>query len=422
MTVKTVKGFRDILPEEARVFRWVEGRVREIFRAWGFREIVPPILERTDLFSRTIGEATEIVEKQMYTFQDLHGDSLTLRPEGTASVVRAYVEHHLDQENPVTKLFYTGPMFRYERPQKGRYRQFYQAGVEMLGDASPDADAEVLSCLDALLSGLGVADARLAINSLGHPGCRPAYLESLRAYFGGRQDALCADCRRKIDRNPLRILDCKVDRCIEIGAGAPSILDHLCAGCAEHFDGVRGRLDRMGVKAVVDPRIVRGLDYYARTAFEATTDRLGAKNAVAAGGRYDGLVKALGGPDIPGIGFAVGLERLIALLPEGLPIPADGPRVLLVGAGSEPARAAAFALADTLRRAGVSLEWGGDKSLKAAMRRADRIGAQFVLILGDEELARDEVVLRDMRGQSQEKIPRGAVTETLRRRLSAAGS
>jgi histidyl-tRNA synthetase len=398
MTVKTVKGFRDILPEEARVFRWVEGRAREIFRAWGFREIVPPILERTDLFSRTIGEATEIVEKQMYTFQDLHGDSLTLRPEGTASVVRAYVEHHLDQENPVTKLFYTGPMFRCGA-QKGRYRQFFQAGLRCWA-TSPDADAEVISCLDALLR-VGVADRRLAINSLGHPGCRPAYLESLRAYFGGRRDTLCADCRRKIERNPLRILDCKVDRCIEIAAGAPSILDHLCAGCGEHFDGVRGRLDRMGVKAVVDPRIVRGLDYYVRTAFEATTDRLGAKNAVAAGGRYDGLVKALGGPDIPGIGFAVGLERLISLLPEGLPIPADGPRVLLVGAGGEPSREAAFALADALRRAGVSLEWGGDRSLKAAMRRADRIGAEFVLILGDEELARDEVVLRDMRRQSQ---------------------
>jgi len=421
MTVKTVKGFRDILPEEARVFRWVEGRAREVFQAWGFREIVPPILERTDLFSRTIGEATEIVEKQMYTFQDLHGDSLTLRPEGTASVTRAYVEHHLDQEHPVTKLFYTGPMFRYERPQKGRYRQFYQAGVEMLGDASPDADAEILSCLDALLAGVGVTDARLAINSLGHPGCRPAYLEALRAFFDRSRDALCADCRRKIDRNPLRILDCKVDTCIEIASGAPSILDHLCAECGAHFEGVRERLDRIGVKAVVDPRIVRGLDYYVRTAFEATTDRLGAKNAVAAGGRYDGLVKALGGPDVPGIGFAVGMERLVSLLPEGLPIPADGPRVLLVGAGGEAPRAAAFALGDGLRRAGVRLEWGGDRSLKAALRWADRIGADFVLILGDEELARDEVMLRDMRRQSQERIPRAAVAETLRRRL-AAGS
>ncbi len=422
MTVKTVKGFRDILPGEARVFRWVEGKAREVFQAWGFREIVPPILERTDLFARTIGEATEIVEKQMYTFQDLHGDSLTLRPEGTASVARAYVEHHLDQEHPVTKLFYTGPMFRYERPQKGRYRQFFQAGVEMLGDASPDADAEVLSCLDALLARVGVTDARLAINSLGHSGCRPAYLESLRAFFGRSREALCADCRRKIDRNPLRILDCKVDACIAIAAGAPSILDHLCAECAAHFDGVRERLDRIGVKAVIDPRIVRGLDYYVRTAFEATADRLGAKNAVAAGGRYDGLVKSLGGPDVPGIGFAFGIERLVSLLPEGVAFPGDGPRVLLVGAGGEAPRAAAFALGDALRRAGVSLEWGGDRSLKAALRRADRIGADFVLILGDEELARDEVTLRDMRGQSQERIPRAAVAETLRRRLAAAGS
>lgn len=422
MTVKSVKGFRDILPGEASVFRWVEGRAREVFQAWGFREIVPPILERTDLFSRTIGEATEIVEKQMYSFEDLHGDSLTLRPEGTASVVRAYVEHHLDQEQPVTKLFYTGPMFRYERPQKGRTRQFFQAGVEMLGDASPDADAEILSCLDALLAGVGVADVTLAINSLGHPGCRPAYLNSLREWFAQRRSDLCADCDRKIDRNPLRILDCKVDRCIEIAAGAPSILDHLCAECGSHFDGVRRRLDRIGVKAVVDPKIVRGLDYYVRTAFEATTDRLGAKNAVAAGGRYDGLVKALGGPDIPGIGFAVGMERLISLLPTGLPIPADGPRVLLVGAGGDASREAAFALVDVLRRAGVSIEWAGDKSLKAALRRADKIGAGFVLILGEEELARDEVALRDMRGQTQEKIPRAAVLETLRRRLSAAGS
>ncbi len=417
MTVKSVKGFRDILPGESAVWRWVDGKAREVFRAWGFREIVIPVVEHTELFARSLGNATEVVEKQMYSFPDLRGESLTLRPEGTASVVRAFIEHHLDQGESVARLFYAGPMFRYERPQKGRYRQFFQIGAELVGDASPEADAEVLSLLDTLLGRVGITDTTLALNSLGHPGCRPSYLAALRAYFTGRRDALCADCARKLAKNPLRILDCKGEGCAEAAAGAPSILDHLCADCRAHFEAVRARLDLIGVKSVVDPRIVRGLDYYVRTAFEITSDRLGAKNAVAAGGRYDGLLEALGGPDLPGIGFAIGMERLVSLLPADLEVPPDTPRVLLVGTGTQAARASAFTLADALRRGGVDVAWGGDRSLKSQLRRADKMGVSFVVILGDDELARDEVVLRDMRHQSQEKLPRAGVADMLRRRL-----
>ena len=417
MTVKSVKGFRDILPGESALWRWADAKARDVFRSWGFREIVIPVVEHTELFVRSLGDATEVVEKQMYSFPDLRGESLTLRPEGTASVVRAFVEHHLDQGESVTRLFYAGPMFRYERPQKGRYRQFFQIGAELIGDASPEADAEVLSLLDTLLVRVGVAGTMLALNSLGHPGCRPSYLEALHAYFGRRREALCVDCVRKLEKNPLRILDCKVEGCAEASAEAPSILDHLCADCRVHFEAVRARLDLIGVKFVIDPRIVRGLDYYVRTAFEITTDRLGAKNAVAAGGRYDGLVKALGGPDLPGIGFAIGMERLAALLPADLDVPPDTPRVLLIGTGTEAARVSAFALADTLRRGGVDVAWGGDRSLKSQLRRADKMGASFVVILGDDELVRDEVVLRDMLHQSQEKLPRAGVSDVLRRRL-----
>jgi histidyl-tRNA synthetase len=374
-------------------------------------------VERTELFARSIGETTDIVEKQMYTFQDLRGESLTLRPEGTASVVRAYIENHLDQGEPVTRLFYAGPMFRYERPQKGRYRQFFQFGVEIIGDPSPEADAEVLSLLDALLARLGIDDITLAINSIGHGACRAAYQSALKGYLGSRRSALCADCVRRLEANPLRVLDCKNEECIAVTAGAPSILEYLCPECSAHFDDVRSRLDLLGVKFRVDPRIVRGLDYYVRTAFEATSDRLGAQNAVAAGGRYDGLVKGLGGPDVPGIGFALGLERLVALLPGNLEIPPDRPRVLVIGAGETSARTAAYAMADHLRRRGVDVAWGGSKSLKSQLRRADKSGASFVVILGDEELAGDDVILRDMRHQSQERVPRASVGDILLRRL-----
>jgi len=417
MTVKSVKGFRDTLPGESNVWRWVDQRIRGAFHAWGFQEILLPFLERTELFARSLGETTEVVEKQMYTFQDLRGESLTLRPEGTASAVRAYIENHLDQGEPVTRLYYTGPMFRYERPQKGRYRQFHQMGVEVIGDGSPEADAEVLSLLDFLLADIGVTGTTLAVNNLGHAGCRPAYLAALREYLSANRQGLCADCLRKADSNPMRVLDCKVEGCIAVAAGAPSILDHVCAECRAHFDQVRVLLDLSGVKYVVDPRIVRGLDYYVRTAFEATSPRLGAQNAVAAGGRYDGLVKALGGPDVPGLGFAIGMERLLALLPEDAEIPPDRPKVVMVGAGSIEARQAAFLLADRLRRSGVAVGWGGGRSLKSQLRRADRSGATFVLILGDEELEKDEVVLRDMRHQSQERVPRARVGDILLRRL-----
>lgn len=417
MTVKTVKGFHDTLPDESNIWRWVSGQIRETFQAWGFREIRLPLVERTELFARSLGETTEVVEKQMYSFPDLRGDSLTLRPEGTAPTVRAYIEHHLDQGEPVSRLHYAGPMFRYERPQKGRYRQFFQMGVELIGDGSAEADAEVLSLLDALLARLGITGVTLAINTLGHGKCRPAFLETLRSYLGAHRGKLCEDCLRKIETNPMRVLDCKVDACIAVAAGAPSILDHICEECRTHFEEVRALLDLLGVKYVIDPRIVRGLDYYVRTAFEATSAHLGAKNSIAAGGRYDGLVKALGGPDMPGLGFAIGMERLISLLPGHIEVPSDRPSVVMVATGIPEARRAAFALADRLRRSGIAVGWGGGRSLKSQLRRADKGGALFVIILGDEELERGEVVLRDMGHQSQERVPRDRVGDILLRRL-----
>ena len=404
MSITGIKGMNDILPGEVETWQLLEERARRIFTAFGYREIRVPILEKTELFCRSIGETTDIVEKEMYSFVDKGGTSMTMRPEGTAPVIRAFIEHKLHTLDPVSKLYYLGPMFRHERPQKGRYRQFHQIGAEVIGLDDPKIDAQVLAMLSHFFAAVGIIGVALQINSLGCPECRPAYRQTLLAFLQARLGQLCADCQRRAATNPLRALDCKVPGCVEATVGAPAVVEHLCAGCAIHFEAVRGHLTALEVPFTVNPRMVRGLDYYTKTTFEMVTDRLGAQSAVAAGGRYDRLVADLGGPALPGIGFAMGEERLALLL--GLREDAAPRPALFIATLGVEAERFGFRLLTRLQRQGTyaEMEYAG-KSLKAQLRRADKFGAQRVLILGGDELARGIAQLRDMAAGSQEEVP-----------------
>ena len=412
MKITSIKGFADILPEEVGAWQRVEAAARRIFDAYHFAEIRIPIVEKTELFSRSIGETTDIVEKEMYTFEDRDSRSneasdatkLTLRPEGTAGVVRAYVEAEMYKVEPVRKLYYMGPMFRRERPQKGRMRQFHQIGAEALGRSDPFIDADILLLLNDFFGAVGLTELTLQINSLGDSECRPQYREKLLAFLKAREESLCANCRRRIDRNPLRALDCKEPGCIAATQDAPSILDSLCVNCREHFATVQRLLRETNVEYTLTPRMVRGLDYYCRTTFEWTTTQLGSQSAVAAGGRYDGLVEQLGGPAIPGVGFAMGVERLTMLLKMQESAPAAGPVLYIVWVG-EKARDWAFPLVHRLRKKNIAVEMEGEaRSLKSQMRRADKFKALSVLIVGDDELAQGKAVLRDMANKRQDEI------------------
>jgi len=402
--ITSIRGFRDILPGESEKWQFVEEKAREIFGAYGVREIRIPILEKTDLFRRGIGETTDVVEKEMYTFVDRGEESLTLRPEATASVIRAYIEHNFFETDPVTKLFTIGPMFRRERPQKGRYRQFHQINVEMLGYEDPRIDGELISMLMLFLSELGIEDLDLEINSLGCADCRPVFREEVVRFLDHREESLCPDCRRRLQTNPLRVFDCKVETCGEAVREAPVILDSICAGCRDHFEKVKNLLDTLAVPFRVNPRMVRGLDYYKRTAFEVIGHSLGSQNAVAGGGRYDGLVQELGGPDIPGIGFAIGFERLVSMLPGDETRFSSKPSLYVATLGTA-AETFAFRLLHNLRKTGLQAETDySGKSLKAQMKRAGRSGAPYALIVGENELAEGAVVLRDMGAGAQEKV------------------
>lgn len=404
----------DILPEDSPLWQELEDAARSIFGAYGFGEIRVPVVEKTELFCRSIGETTDIVEKEMYTFEDKSGNSLTLRPEGTAPVMRSFIQNRLHAQDPVAKLYYLGPMFRYERPQKGRYRQFHQIGAEVIGLDDPKIDAQVLAMLAHYFSAVGIEDVELQINSLGCPDCRPAYRQALTVYLEGRLGTLCEDCRRRYRNNPLRVLDCKVPGCREATGTAPSVLDHLCQGCAEHFNTVRVHLQELNLPCTVNERMVRGLDYYTRTTFEMVTQRLGSQNAVAAGGRYDGLVKSLGGPDLPGIGFAIGLERLV-LMKGTSSTPPRGPDLFLCGLGDQAAKVA-FRIMSALQKNLVHAEMDYQgKSLKAQMRRANKLAAGRVLILGEQELADGRAQLKNMSDGSQQTIELdSAVAELLK--------
>jgi histidyl-tRNA synthetase len=415
MKFRALRGFSDILPPLTRSWQILEEGAREILESHGFSEIRVPILEKTELFSRSIGEETDIVEKEMYTFEDRSGDRITMRPEATASIVRAYIEHKVYAVDPTAKLYSLGPMFRHERPQKGRHRQFHQINAEVFGIFHPMIDAEVMAIVMDYMSLVGVAGYRLQINTLGCPRCRLPYKEGLRTFLGNHLPDLCQDCLRRMERNPLRVFDCKVPGCQAVMSEAPQITDYLCPACSEHFAGVRDCLEALDVPYEINPRMVRGLDYYTKTAFEVVAEGLGSQNAVAAGGRYDHLVAELGGPDIPGIGFAIGMERLLLLLPDQ-PLP-PGPSLFIAALGEGPQREA-FSMSHKLNRAGVRtmIDYEG-RSLKAQMRRADKFGARYVLIFGEDEQRTGRLILRDMEKKRQKEIPLPSVLEELIRRI-----
>jgi histidyl-tRNA synthetase len=413
--IKAVRGFSDILSDEARRWRMLEERAREILEGFGFSEIRVPIVEKADLFSRSIGAETDIVKKEMYTFKDRGGDLITMRPEATASIVRAYIEHRLYAADTMAKLYCIGPMFRHERPQKARLRQFHQIDVEVFGISHPAIDAEVIAIMMYYFSVVGATRCALQINSLGCPRCRLPYKADLQTFLNEHLGQLCSDCRTRTERNPLRVFDCKVQGCQEIIAEAPIIGDYLCPECTGHFAAVRNHLETLEVSYEVNPRIVRGLDYYTKTAFEVVAEGLGAQNAVAAGGRYDRLVEELGGPATPGIGFAIGMERLLLILPEE-PFLA-GPSLFIAALGASPQREA-FSLSFKLNRAGVKtmIDYEG-RSLKAQMRRADKFGTRYTLIIGDDEQHSGRAILRDMEEKRQEEIPLTSIIEEILRRI-----
>ncbi len=393
-----MNGFKDILPDEVAFWRSIESVIRTVLTQFHFSEIRLPVLEKTELFARSIGTGTDIVEKEMYTFVDRQE---TLRPEATASLLRAYVEHSLHVQKPLYRLFTIGPMFRRERPQKGRLRQFHQLDVEILGSASPWVDAELLALGSTLLTELGVTSS-LEINSLGCPACRPAYRALLLEFIGSRTERLCADCRRRFSANPLRVLDCKNPQCRAEVDNAPSILEHLCAGCGDHFQQVRSALTQLGIEYQLNKFMVRGLDYYVRTTFEFISRDLGAQSAVCAGGRYDGLIETLGGPSTPGIGFAAGLERLVLLLQQRSAVSSESSIDLFIAALGETAVKRCFTLQHELRRAGLSSDMDYDgRSLKSQMKQADKAGAARVLIVGEQEIERGVAILRDMKTKEQ---------------------
>ncbi|HET9599500.1 MAG TPA: histidine--tRNA ligase [Anaeromyxobacteraceae bacterium] len=402
MKISGVKGMNDLLPAEIGRWQEMERVAREIFALYGYREVRTPAVEPAALFARGVGEATDIVQKEMYEWQDKGEERLALRPEATAGLVRAYIEHGCHVEG-IQKWFLMGPMFRRERPQKGRYRQFHQIDCECFGVSEPTIDVEQIAMLDEFLARMGVR-ARLKVNSVGDPACRPAYLADLRAWLGARKDRLCADCNERIDRNPLRVLDCKVPSCQPVLADAPRLVDRLCDPCRAHFAAVKAGLEALGVAYEVDPRLVRGLDYYVRTAFEFTSDALGSQSAVAGGGRYDGLVETLGGQPTPGIGFALGQERLALILEAtGRPVPEERPVVFLVSADEAGAREA-LVRAAALRRAGVACELdprGG--KLARQFKQAERVRARYALVLGSNEVASGQAKLKDM--ETREETP-----------------
>jgi histidyl-tRNA synthetase len=412
-SIKKVKGVKDILPQEAHLWREVEKVARHIFRRYRFGEIRIPTFEKTEVFVRSIGETSDIVEKEMYTMTDRGGESLTLRPEGTASVVRAYVEEGLHNQPGIDRLYYMGPMFRAERPQAGRQRQFHQIGAEVFGSEEPTVDAELILMLLDFFDALKVKGLQVRLNSLGCPECRPGYREKLLAFLKDRIDKLCDDCKRRVDKNPLRVLDCKSANCQKAVEGAPTMDQNLCQSCEEHFEKTNSLLNDANASIQLDPRLVRGLDYYTRTAFEITSSALGAQNAVAGGGRYDGLVEQFGGPSTPAIGFALGMERLISLMDTSL-YSEKAPDAYLMSLKPE-CEGAIFKLAKELRDQKLSVERGvGCGSMKSQMRKANRSGAKFTVIVGEEELANSTAVVKNMEDGEQKTVPIAEVAQVVK--------
>lgn len=414
-TIKSVRGMNDLLPPESAKWQYFESRCRELFGRYGYQEIRTPILESTALFSRGIGEATDIVEKEMYTFPDRSERSMTMRPEGTAACVRAYIQHSIARQEPVTRWFYAGPMFRYERMQTGRYRQFYQIGCEAYGVAEATVEAEQIAMLYELYTGVGLQGITVLINSVGTSEDRPRYRQALVDFAAPFASELCADCQRRLQSNPLRLLDCKVAADKARMKDAPSVLDNLGEASLAHFEAAKAALDALGVPYVVDARLVRGLDYYTGTVFEITaaTESLGTQSTIVAGGRYDGLVESLGGPSVPAVGFALGVERAILSIEGDAEDYRARPQAFIVSRG-EAAGKAKLMLASELRRAGLYVEMEHrDVGVKAQFKRADKLAASFVITIGDDELAADAVQLKNMSERSEKSVPRSQIVSTL---------
>lgn len=419
MLTNAPRGTKDILPENVAGWNYVEQKIRDICARFGYEEIRTPMFEHTELFHRGIGEGTDVVDKEMYTFEDRGGRSITLRPENTASAVRAYLQNKLYGDSALTKLFYIGSMFRYDRPQAGRMREFHQFGVEALGEANPAVDAEIILLAMEFLKSLGLQDLKLSLNSVGCPSCRPAYRKALQDYFQPYLDELCGDCKDRFERSPLRILDCKADADKEFMAGAPRITDCLCDECREHFEQVQSLLREAGVEFELDPRLVRGLDYYTKTAFEIKYAPLGAQSAVAGGGRYDGLIEEMGGNPTPAVGFATGLERvLLALEKQGLLPETEKRTDAFVVALGEAAQKPAFRLLQQLRGAGLKalMDYAG-RSMKAQMKQAGKAGARFALILGEDEIKENAVMLKDMEKSQQQKVSLDEVIDQIKKSI-----
>lgn len=409
---QSIQGFNDILYPEVNKFQHIEAVSRYHFNLFNLKEIKTPILEQAGLFVRSIGNDTDIVEKEMYAFEDKGGEKLSLRPEGTASAVRAYLEHSINKQEAIQKWFYIGPMFRHERPQKGRFRQFHQAGIEILGIEDPFVDIEVIVLASRIISSLAIKGVTMRLNSIGCPVCRPLYMEELKSFLNSVKDKLCDDCRRRIDTNPLRVLDCKKQGCSSATADAPKTTDHLCADCSSHFHVITSGLDKLKLAYSLDTRLVRGLDYYSRTVFEFTVDTLGSQNAILAGGRYDYLVELLGGTHTPAIGFALGIERITELID----IPAEHGLDLFFIPLTEEARYRAIDLAGYLRQNDKTCEIGyGEKTIKSMMRRADKLHAALVVIIGKDELKDGSVTLKRLSDGVQEKVKDAELLEAVQR-------
>ena len=406
LITNAIKGTLDLLPKESCKTQYIEAAVREIAENYGFLEMRTPVFEHTELFQRSVGETTDVVQKEMYTFEDKGGRSITLRPEGTAGAARAFLEHGLFNDALPQKIYYLTSCYRYEKPQAGRLREFHQFGVESFGAGTPAADAEIISLAHAVFRYLGVQNLTLEINSIGCPECRKKFQEALKAYFESYREQLCDTCKSRLERNPMRILDCKSPVCSEIAAGAPKILDYLCDDCRAHFDAVQKYLQAMDIAFTVNPAIVRGLDYYTRTVFEFVSSEIGAQGTVCGGGRYDGLLEELGGKPMPACGFGMGIERLLLLMEaQGVPFPEPKKcDVYLVSMGEEAGLKAA-ALAEQLREEGLSAQFDTvGRGLKAQMKYADKIGAAYTVVLGDAELESRRVSLKNMRNGTQTEL------------------
>ena len=409
------RGTADVMPVEQKYWRYIESKTRSLSQRYGYSRLDTPVFEHTGLFVRGVGEGTDIVEKEMYSFLDRGGESFTLRPEGTAAICRAYLEHGMANLPQPVRLYYLSPAFRYERPQAGRFRQHHQFGIEAIGDSDPAVDAEVVELAWYLMGELKLNQVQLVMNSIGDSNCRPGYIEQIKNFYSPKTEVICEDCQKRLERNPLRLLDCKKDRCQKIAEDAPRCIDYLCSACLDHWEQLLKYLDSLNIPYIINHRLVRGLDYYTRTVFEIQPINSSGQSTICAGGRYDGLIEELDGPPTPGIGFASGIERIILnLKTEGVDVPEeDYPKVVLAYLGND-AKSTALTLASKLRKIGIgSLLAPGGRSLKAQMRYANSLGVPHVAVLGEDEMEKGTIILRDMSKGEQQEIPQSNIENYL---------